>query len=260
MKKLLVMFFILIGLSACAEQQKVDVLPLFMSNAQNTNVYGFATVSEIVAGDIIQNFLLGNKINTTKLESVKALNENNFAIQQAAQKFSKTGLIDFEKFSAATTDKTLLVVAYVEDNNFSKLDLWDALKLSSDFGLEFPFMWTTKVVLFDNKDGVALWQKTYTCPLTSGDGRFIARDYTHAVEQYEKVRSFSKYIIAKDVEENINLRLTPREIDYSANVKPASNSDEGIGLKFYKRGVPVKITPPTETFEQQLLKDDSFSL
>ncbi|MCM1009858.1 MAG: hypothetical protein NC390_03130 [Fusobacterium sp.] len=259
MKKLLVMFLMLIGLSACAEQQRIDVLPLFMSNAQNTNSYGFETASEIVAGDIIQNFLLGNKFNTTKLAAIKSLNENNFSVQQAAQKYAKTGLIDFEKLST-TADKTLLVIGYVEDNNFAKIDLWDALKLSSDFGLDFPFVWTTKVVLFDNKDGVALWQKTYTCPLTSREGKFIAPDYTRAVEQYEKVRSFSKYIIAKDVEENINLRLNPKEIDYASNVNPSTNTDEGIGLKFYKRGIPVKITQPAETFEQQLLKDDSFSL
>ncbi len=259
MKKLLVMFLMLIGLAASAEQQKVNVLPLFVSNVQNTNSYGFETASEIVAGDIIRNFLLGNKINTTKLDAVKALYENDFTLQQIAQKYSKTGLIDFEKLPSGA-DKTLLVIGYVEDNNFSKLDLWDVLKLSSDFGLDFPFIWTTKVVLVDNKDGVALWQKSYTCPLASREGKFVAPDYTRAVEQYEKVRSFSKNIIAKDVEENVNLRLNPKEIDYASNVSPSSNADEGIGLKFYKRGIPVKITQPAETFEQQLLKDDTFSL
>lgn len=259
MKKFLVIFLMLIGLSACAETQKIEVLPLFMSNAQNSNSYGFETASEIVAGDVIRNFLLGNKFNTTKLETVKALHENDFNLQQVAQKYSKTGLIDFEKLPNGA-DKTLLVIGYVVDNNFSKLDLWDALKLSSDFGLDFPFIWTTKVVLVDNKDGVALWQKTYTCPLALRNGKFVAADYTQAVEQYEKVRSFSKNIIAKDVEENVNLRLNPKEIDYASSVKPSVNTDDGIGLKFYKRGVPVKITQPAETFEQQLLKDDSFSL
>lgn len=249
----------LIGLAANAAQQKVDVVPLFMSNAQNTNSYGFDSVSEIVAGDIIQNFLMGNKVNTTRLDAIKALKENDFGVQQVAQKYRQSGLIDFEKLTT-TADKTLLVIGYVEDGNFSKLDLWDALKLSSDFGLDFPFTWTTKVVLFDNKDGVALWQKTYTCPLTSRDGKFVAADYTQAVEQYEKIRSFSKYIIAKDVEENVNLRLNPKKIDYASNMQPATNTDEGIGLKFYKRGIPVKITQPAETFEEQLLKDDSFSL
>ncbi len=243
MKKLLVMFLMLSGLASFAVEPEVYVVPL---NPANSNSYGFEPVSQIVARDISKG------LGTLKL--------NDFSSQEILQKYNKTGVIDFEKLNIVT-GKTLLVIAYVEDNNFTKLDLWDTLKLSSDFGLDFPFTWTTKVILVDNNDGVALWQKTYTCPLTSKNSSFVAADYTKAVEQYEKIHSYSKNVIAKDVEENVKLRLHPKAIDYASKVKNAPENNEGIGLKYYKkRGVPVKITQPSETFEQQLLKDDSFSL
>lgn len=261
MKKLLVFLFMFIGLAACAKEEEIFVLPLYMTGVQNNNSYGFETSSEIVADDIIQNFLLGNKINSTKLDNVKALTANDFYVKEAGDKFRKSGLIDFEKLVKSintTADKTLLVVGYVEDKNEAKLGLWDILKLSSDFKIDYPYQWTTMVVLIDNADGVALWHKSYTMPLASGKKPFVAKNFSEAADQYEKVRSFSKNIIAKDVEQNVILRLENKTIDYSDNVKPVPN--EGIGLKYYKKGIPVKITPPAETIEQQLLKDDTFSL
>lgn len=242
MKKLLVMFLMLIGLCTFAAEEDVYVLPLNMSN---TNSFGFEPASEVVARDITKSF--------------GTLKANDFASPQILQKYNKTGVIDFEKLNIVS-GKTLLIIGYVEDKNFAKLDLWDALKLSTDFDLDFPFMWTTKVVLVDNNDGVALWQKTYTCPLTSKNSDFVAGNYSLALEQYEKIRSYSKNIIARDVVENVKHRLNPKEIDYASKVKKPADNSEGIGLKYYKRGVPVKITQPSETFEQQLIKDDSFSL
>lgn len=261
MKKLLVFIFMFIGLAACAKEEEIFVLPLYMTDVQNNNFYGFETASEIVAGEIIQNFLLGDNISTTRLDSVKALTANDFNVKTAAEKFRKTGLIDYDKLVKSlrsTADKTLLVVGYVEDKNEAKLELWDVLKLASDFQIDYQYNWTTMVMLIDNTDGVALWHKSYTMPLASNKKPFSAKNFSAAADNYEKVRSFSKNIIAKDVEENVILRLENKTIDYSDNVKPVPN--EGIGLKYYKKGIPVRITPPSETIEQQLLKDDSFSL
>lgn len=264
MKKFLVMFFMFIGLAVSAQEDNVFVLPLYMTDLQNHNSYGFETASEIVADDIIQNFLLGNKINSTRLENVKALLSNDYNVREVGDKYRKTGLIDFEKLTKSTkigtSDKTLLVVGFVKDNNEKQLDLWDVLKLASDFQIDSPYVWTTKVILVDNKEGVALWQKTYTMPLASSKKAFNAQNFSKAAEQYEKVRSFSKNIIAKDVEQNIILRLNNKSIDFADNVKKNPNGAEGVGLKYYKKGIPVKITPPEETIEEQLLKDDSFSL
>lgn len=263
MKKFLVMFLMLIGLTAFAKEEEVFVLPLYMTDVQNHNSYGFETASEIVADDIIQSFLLGNKINSPRLDNVKALMSNDYTLREVGEKFRKTSLIDFEKLAKASksgsSDKILLVAGYVEDKNGAKLDLWDTLKLASDFQIDYPYVLTTKVVLIDN-EGIALWQKSYSMPLASNKKAFNAQNFSKAAEQYEKVRSFSKNIIAKDVEQNLVLRLNNKSIDFSGNIKKSPAGTEGVGLKYYKRGIPVKITPPSESIEQQLLKDDSFSL
>lgn len=264
MRKFLVMLLMMLGLAVCAKEQDVFVLPLFMTNSQNYNSYGFETVSEIVANDVIQNFLIGNKINTTRLSAVKALNETSPILKEIGNKYRKTGLIDFEKLTELSkknpADKTLLVASYVEDSNGGMLDAWDVLKFATDFGIDYPYVLVTKVILLDNVDGVALWQKSYSLPLTSKNAAFTAQNYTKALEQYEKVHSYSKNIISKDVEQNLILRLNPKSIDFASQVKKNPNGEEGIGLKYYKKGIPVKITQPKETFEEQLLKDDSFSL
>lgn len=263
MKKFLVMFLMLIGLAASAQSDNIFVLPLYMSE-QNSNAYSFDTASEIVAEEIIQNFLLGNTIDTTRLDRVKALLANNSTVKEVGVKFNKTGLIDFEKLSKSVTDpsadKLLLVVSFVEDEKGLRLGVWDTLKLASDFQIDYPYVLTTKTVLVDSKEGVAIWQKTYKMPLASNKKPFIAQNYSKAAEQYEKIRSFSKNIIAKDVEQNLSVRLKSRSIDFASNLGKNSNVDEGVGLKYYKKGIPVKITPPAETMEEQLKKDDSFSL
>lgn len=266
MKRFLVFGLILIGLAVNAKEASIYVLPLFTSDVQSQNAYGFETTSEIVAGDIIQNFLLGKKINSPRLNSVKSDCVKSPVVTTVAEKYKKTGLIDFEKLTSFTakslSEQTLLVVSFVEDKNGLKLDAWDVLKLSSDFNVDYPYVLITKVILVDSNDGVALWQKTYTTPLTSRNCNFVAPNFAKAVEQYEKIRSYSKNIIVKDVEQNLNRRFTAKSIDYSKNVKKQVGSDEGIGLKYYKKGgIPgAKITPPQESFEEQLLKDESFSL
>lgn len=264
MKKVLVMFLMFIGLAACAKEDKVLVLPLFMTDVQNSNSYGFETASEIVADDLIQTFLLGNEIVSPRLESVQAMMAKDLTLQSIRQKYRNTGVIDFEKLNSLTklnsNEKTLLVIGYVEDKNSAKLEVWDVLKLATDFKIDYPYQLTVQVLLVDNKDGVALWQKTYEMPLASGKKSFVASDFSKAADQYEKVRSFSKNIIAKDVEQNVVLRLANKSIDFGSNKKMNLGKDEGVGLKYYKRGIPVKITPPEETFEEQLLKDDTFSL
>jgi len=269
MKRFLVIItMLLMGLPVLAKEEQILVLPLFMTSSQNYNAYGFETASEIVSGDIIQNFLLGHKINTAKLESVKAFSDNDYTLLQTVDKFKRTGVIDFDKVVSVANknpnyDKTLLVASYVKDKNGDLLEVWNLLKFATDFNLTGDYVLTTKVILVDNADGVALWQKTYELPLSSKRKPFVAKDYAKAVEQFEKVHSYSKNIISKDVEENLNVRLSGKTINFSRNNRTTSpTGQEGIGLKYIKReGIPgLKITEPAESFEDILRRDDSFSL
>lgn len=260
---LLVIFFI--GLNSWAKAPDVLVLPLFMTSAQTANVYGFETVSEIVATELMQNFNRSKKIVSDDWQTVKTVYQNDFEIGQIAQTYKTKGLIDFDRLVNATkkvpADYVLLTIAYVADKNQQILDAWDVMSLSSDFGVGLDYDLTTKIILVDKMDGVVVWQKTYTTPLSSGNKPFLAKNYSQAVEQYQKISSYLKNIVVKDVEHNLMLKFYPKQIDFSKNINRSQATQEGVGLKYYKKMVPLtKITQPSESFEQQLLREDSFSL
>lgn len=260
---LLVMFFV--GLTSWAKAPDVLVLPLFMTSTQNNNSYGFETVSEIVASELIQNFNRVNKIVSDDYKTVKTLYGEDFALGAIAQSFRQTNLIDFEKLESITTKShpqyTLLTIGYVLDKNNVMLDVWDVLKIASDFDIRLNYELITKVILVDSVDGVVVWQKTYVTPLSSGNKPFWAKNYSQACEQHKKIASYLKNIVAKDVEHNLMLKFYPKQIDFAKNINRSQTTQEGVGLKYYKKMVPLtKITQPAESFEQQLLKEDSFSL
>ena len=114
-----------------------------------------------------------------------------------------------------------------------------------------------KTILTDNKDGVILWQKTFTMPL----GVFSAQNMTEACDKKEKITSYARNIISPDISQNINLRLNDKKIDYSARIQKSENSRDGIGLK-YKNNAPLtKIHPADDdNFEERWRNDDSFNL
>ena len=257
------MFFI--GLTSWAKAPDVLVLPLFIAGVQNNNYYGFETVSEIVASELIQNFNRVNKIVSDDLQAVKTSYQNDSGLIQIAQNYRKNGLIDFDRLTGITknvsADYILLTAGYVLDKNGMLLDVWDVMSLTSDFGVDLDYDLTTKIILVDKLDGVVVWQKTYITPLSSKNKPFMAKNYFQAVEQYQKVSSYLKNIVAKDVEHNLMLKFYPKQIDFAKNIDKSQVTQEGVGLKYYKKMVPLtKITQPSESFEQQLLREDSFSL
>lgn len=258
MKKIfLILCLMMLGIATPA-QENLLVVPLFTTNSYNANVYGFETTSEIIANDIIQDFQYNNKSYFNIVNNQKY--ENEYAIRSIAESFKKNTLIDFTKFKNNSETKTLLIASYIMDSKKQILDAWNVLKFSTDFSINYPYKLTTKAILIDNQDGIVLWQKTYEMPLTSNRQTFSAQTNNKALEQFEKIHSFSKNIIAKDIEESLNLRFSQKSINFASRVKKVKTSDEGIGLKYYKNLPITKITQPPETIEEQLLNDDTFSL
>ena len=266
MKRFLVVLLLLVGLAVNAKDVSLNVLPLFMSSSFGSNSYGFLTTSEIVAGDIIHEMMGRCVFTTSKLSDVKSTVEKDAVFSSVVDGYKRAKLLDVEKLVSISRksllEQTLVVISYIEDRAGAVCDCWDVLKLSSDFEIDYPYILTTRVILLDNKDGIALWQKTYNMNLTSGKVSFVAYDEKKAYEFYEKIRSYSANIIAKDVVQNLERRLKNKTIDYSKKVTKNADGNSGIGLKYYKnRTIPtVKITQPEESFEQHLLKEDLFGL
>lgn len=266
MKKFLILFIsFFIGVVSSAKTPDVLVLPLFMSNSKEAVSYGFDTVSEVVASDLMQKFNRSRKIASDDLQTIKMIYQNDIEFGQIAKNYRNKGLIDFDRLVNTThkvsADYVLLTIGYVVDKNGVILDTWDVLKMSSDFGVVLDYELTTKIILVDKVDGVVVWQKTYVAPLGSKNKPFIAKTYSQAVEQNQKISSYLKNIVAKDVEHNLMLKFYPKQIDFAKNINRSQATQEGVGLKYYKKMVPLtKITQPSESFEQQLLREDSFSL
>ena len=240
MKKLFVVLFLLFT-GICLKSGAIDVIPVSMSA---NNAYGFIGTSEIIAREAVD---ADNKfsLNRTDLKFKTVVSNRNNAVNLKVIK------------EVAQDDKTLVVMTYSADKNKNRFDVWDILKISSDFDIKTPPIMYVKAVLVDNKEGVILWQKTYEEPL----GVFTAKNMTEAIEKREKITSYARNIIAQDIVQNINLRLNPKKIDYASRVPQSSGVQEGIGLKYKNNAPVVKITPADdESFEERWRNDDSFNL
>lgn len=230
----------LIGISA--QGQEITVLPVPVAA---TNAYGFESTSEIIAKSVAsadKNYIVETPQNGLVLRNVLS-NKNKSVNPKLLKAYSKN-------------DKILVIMSYITDNNGKMFDVWDILKVSTDFDINKSYKMEVKAILTDNNDGVVLWQDKYEQPL----GTFKAINMTEAVDKREKITSYAKNIIAQDITQNINLRLNPKHIDYTSRVQQTEGSQEGIGLK-YKNSIPItKITqPPDDDFEQRWRYDDSFS-
>lgn len=241
MKRIFILFCLLL-FGICAKAQEVTVMPISVSS---TNAYGIESTSDIIAKSIAsvnRNFVVADKRPNQVLKNF--LTGKNKSINLKA----------LRAYSA--NDKLLVVTSYITDNNGRMFDVWDMLKISTDFDINKPYTMEVKAILTDNNDGVVIWQNTYQQPL----GVFKAQNMTEVIDKKEKITSYAKNIIAQDITQNIELRLHPKQIDYSSRIQKTEGSQEGIGLK-YKNSIPItKITrPPDDDFEKRWRNDDSFS-
>lgn len=241
MKKIFLLTFVFL-MGICVMAQEIAVMPISVSK---TNAYGLESTSLIIAKEIVlfdKNFKLEYPKQELKLKNL--MSEKNKSLNPSLIKM----------FSADS--KTLVITSYIPQNNRLS-DVWDILKISTDFDLNIDYKMEIKAVLTDNTEGVVLWQKTYEMPL----GIFQAKNMTEAFDKKEKITSYARNIIAQDIVQNINLRLKPKKIDYSTRVPKSSGQQDGIGLKYKNNAPVVKITPPDDgTFEERWRNDDSFNL
>lgn len=241
MKRIFILFCLLI-FGVCATAQEISVMSIPVSN---TNAYGIENTSDIIAKSIAsvnKNFVVTDRKTNQVLKNF--LSGKNKSINLKSLR------------NNSPSDKFLVVSSYITDKNGRVFDVWDILKISTDFDIDKPYTMEIKAILADSSDGVVLWQNTYQQPL----GVFKAKNMTEVIDKKEKITSYAKNIIAQDITQNIELRLHPKQIDYSSRVPKSEGAQEGIGLK-YKNSIPItKITrPPDDDFEKRWRNDDSFS-
>lgn len=223
----------------------VLVLPADMLNTKE-NYYGFEEVSEIVTNDLIKSFNSTNgKIKSPDLYSVKSVLANNNSAKQIAQdalnKYKNANTIDYNAFKEIANMfncQSLILVSssVVTNKNSIKRSLWEVLEISTAFNTIYPYRLETSVVLLDTKNSIVMWSNNFSTKIGANDNIFAAKNYAQANGEYEKIKLYSKKIIAPSASQNIMLRFFPKSI------KPVETEvkDTGGAFRYDSRTIPEK--------------------
>lgn len=239
MKILVKLFIIFCFLIAPAYAHDILVLPADLMQIKE-NYYSFDEPSEIIANDIIKEFNKTNgKLKSFDLYDIKAKFDNNTLLKNSLAKY-KNNTIDYEAFKTIGKDfgcnYILLVNSSVMTNkNSLRRNLWEVLEVATAFDISYPFRLENSVVLLDSANELVIWSNNYSSKLGTNSNEFSAKNIAQANAEYEKIKLYSKTVIAPSVSQNIMLRFFPKSI---RPLQTEINS-QGGALKF-ERTIPEK--------------------
>lgn len=239
MKILVKLFIIFCFLIAPAYAHDILVLPADLLQIKE-NYYSFDEPSEIIANDIIKEFNKTNgKLKSFDLYDIKAKFNNNTLLKNSLAKY-KNNTIDYEAFKTIGKDfgcnYILLVNSSVMTNkNSLRRSLWEVLEVATAFDISYPFRLENSVVLLDSANELVIWSNNYSSKLGTNNNEFTAKNIAQADAEYEKIKLYSKTVIAPSVSQNIMLRFFPKSI---RPLQTEINS-QGGALKF-ERTIPEK--------------------
>ena len=218
--KLLLIFLMTVS-CAQAETFNVIVLPTDLLN-QKENYYSFSEPSEIFAQDIISNFYKEkDKISSPDLYKVREKISANADLKNSAstalKKYENIKNIDYQalkKIGDSCSCEYILLVSssvYTKQNNL-KRNLWEILNISTAFDISYPYRLETTTTLIDTTNDLVIWSNKYTTKIGNNSNYFIATNYAQANEQLDKIRMYSKNVIAPSTSQNITLRFFPKTV------------------------------------------------
>lgn len=253
MKILVKLFFIFCLLITPAYAYDILVLPADLLQTKE-NYYSFDEPSEIVANDIIKEFGKTNgKLKSFDLYDIKSKFNNNQKVKNALTKY-KNNNIDYEAFKSIGKDfgcnYILLVNSSVMTNkNALRRNLWEVLEISTAFEIIYPYRLETSVVLLDSTNELVVWSNNFSSKLGSNSNEFSAKNIAQACAEYEKIKLYSKTVVAPSVSQNILLRFYPK------SVRPLQTEiDASGGALKYERTIPEKPRlKPREEFYGDML-------
>ena len=240
MKFLVKLYFIFLLIASPAMAYNVLVLPVDLFQTKE-NYYSFDEVSEIVSNDIIWNFQNSKgKINSPNIYEVRAgLNNDLKQIAENALLNYKNNNIDYTAFKTIANkfncNSVILVSSSVVTNkNSLKRSVWEVLEISTAFNTVYPYRLETSVVLLDITNNLVMWSNNYSTKLGANDNIFAAKNYSQANGEYEKIKLYSKTVVAPSAAQNIILRFYPKTI------KPVETKieDTGGALRYDSRTIP----------------------
>ena len=159
--------------------------------------------------------------------------------QRALYKYKNSGQIDysaFQKIGEEFNCKSIVLVSSsaVTNKNSLKRSVWEVLEIATSFNIAYPYRMETSVVLLDNVNKTAMWSNNYSSKLGANDNIFAAKNYAQANAEYEKVKMYSKNVIAPSASQNIVLRFFPKSI----TPIQYNSQDTGSALRYDTRKLP----------------------
>lgn len=222
--KFLIKFFAILTLTispAFAISFDVLVLPTDLLSVKE-NYYNFDEVSEIIANDIILDFNKSNgKIKSPDLYEIrKKLNKNQelkTTVSTLLTEYKQTNKLNYDSIKKAgdafSCKSVLIVSSYaVTNKNSLKRGVWEVLNISSAFDITYPYRLETSVVLLDTVNNLVMWSNNYSTKLGANDNIFAAKNYAQANAEFEKIKLYSKTVVAPSSSQNIMLRFFPKAI------------------------------------------------
>ena len=247
MKIIIRLFFVFIFLISAAYAITFDVLVVPSDLFQTKeNYYSFEEASEIYSSDIVKMFNNTNgKVKSPNLYDVRAYYSKNPQLKQNLQdaliKYRNSGSIDYSAFKLAGDSfgcKSVLIVSSyaMKKKKKKKRSIWEVLEVSTAFEIAYPYRMETSVVLLDTVNNIVMWSNNYSSKLGGNDNIFGAKNYAQANDQLEKVKLYSKTVVAPSVVQNILLRFFPK------TVKPVETEvkDTGGALRYDTRTLPQR--------------------
>ncbi len=247
MKMFVRILSILFLLTSVAQAVTFDVLVL-PSDLFNTkeNYYGFAEVSEIVANDLIKDFNSSNgKIKSPDLYDVRIKLNKSSDLKQSTntllKRYKDSNKLDYpsiKKVGNYFNCKSVLIVSssVVTNKNSIKRSLWEILNISSVFDIYYPYRLETSIVLLDTVNDLVMWSNNYSTKIGTNDNSFSAKTYAQANEELEKIKLYSKTVVAPSASQNIMLRFYPKAI---RPIDAKIDDNNGGALRF-ERTIPEK--------------------
>lgn len=220
--KIIILLFLLLGNVTFAQQ--VLVLPVDMFS---DNYYSFPEFSQIIADDVIENFNNSNgKMSALTMYDVnKKISTNSTlkaSVSYVLSRYKNDNYVDFanlKKISQSFNVKYVMLISAVITQNNLKRNIWEVLEISSAFEAINNYPMEINVVLTDNDNDIVFWSGKYKKQLGDSVARFWAKSSAQAASQLEKLKDYSKNIVAKTISQNVMLRFYPKTIKAVEPVK-----------------------------------------
>ena len=143
---------------------------------------------------------------------------------------------NLKKISNAFGCKSVLVVSssVVTNKNSLKRNIWEVLNVSTAFDVSYPYRLETSVVLLDNINDLVMWSNNFSTKLGTNENQFAAKNYAQAYDELEKIKLYSKTVVAPSASQNIVLRFFPKAI---RPIDKKIEDNSGSALRF-ERNLP----------------------